>query len=169
MLQDTEYSLEQEFYITRLDWVEKQNQSVWKFCIKFDTWNNIENCTVVEGKVLRENHVNIESEIRSSKLSYKDIMNMKLLSVVTPPYFYHSCSTRKKFWEEKFTPVNVEMFGRCNVRKHSEIKKLREVHHLGYIFEFWYYGKDENQIFIKKRLFWKIRKGVHYLSGSQDH
>ena len=30
------------------------------------------------------------------------MMNMKLLSVVTPPSIYHGCSTRKTFWEEKF-------------------------------------------------------------------
>ena len=30
-------------------------------------------------------------------------MNMKLLSVVTPPSIYHGCSTRKTFWEENFT------------------------------------------------------------------
>ena len=30
-------------------------------------------------------------------------MNMKLLTVVTPPSIYHVCSTRKTFWEEKFT------------------------------------------------------------------
>ena len=32
------------------------------------------------------------------------MMNMKLLSVVTPPYIYHGCSNRKAFWEGKFTP-----------------------------------------------------------------
>ena len=31
------------------------------------------------------------------------MMNMKLLEVVTPPYIYHGCSTRKTFWEEEFT------------------------------------------------------------------
>ena len=30
-------------------------------------------------------------------------MNMKLLVVVTPPPIYYGCSTRKTFWEEKFT------------------------------------------------------------------
>ena len=28
---------------------------------------------------------------------------MKILEVVTPPSIYHGCSTRKMFWEEKFT------------------------------------------------------------------
>ena len=60
-------------------------------------------------------------------------MNMKLLSVVTPPSIYHGCSTRKTSWEEnfkneeiftpgEFTPVNMNFFGNCNVRKHTEIK-----------------------------------------------
>ena len=49
-------------------------------------------------------------------------MNMNLLAVVTPPYIYHVCSTRKTFWEEKFTPVNMICFGHHNVMKHREIK-----------------------------------------------
>ena len=54
---------------------------------------------------------------------------MKLLAVVTPPSIYYCCSTRKAFWEEKFTgkenlflAVNMKHFGRQNVRKHKEIK-----------------------------------------------
>ena len=57
------------------------------------------------------------------------MMNMNLLSVVTPPFIYHGCSTRKTFWEEKFTgeeklfsAVNMKIFGRCNIRKHKDIK-----------------------------------------------
>ena len=61
------------------------------------------------------------------------MMNMKLLAVITPPYIYHGCSTCKTFWEENFTgeenftlgefsAVNMKSFGRCNVRKHKEIK-----------------------------------------------
>ena len=56
-------------------------------------------------------------------------MNMKLLSVVTPPSIYHGCSTRKTFWEGKFTgkenvfvAVNMKNCGRLNVRKHKEIR-----------------------------------------------
>ena len=49
-------------------------------------------------------------------------MNMKLLSVVTPPSIYHGCSTCKMFWEGKFAPVNIKICGRCNVRKHREIR-----------------------------------------------
>ena len=61
------------------------------------------------------------------------MMNMKLLAVVTPLSIYHSFSTRKKFWEEKFTgeetftlgefsAVNMKKCGRHNVREHREIK-----------------------------------------------
>ena len=55
---------------------------------------------------------------------------MKFLVVVTPPYIYHGCSTRKTFWEEKFTGKKQDFFecvsmrnsGQRNVRKHKEIK-----------------------------------------------
>ena len=54
---------------------------------------------------------------------------MKFLAVLTPPYIYHGCSTRKTFWEEKFTgkkdffqSVNMKNCGRRKVRKHKEIK-----------------------------------------------
>ena len=57
------------------------------------------------------------------------MMNMKLLSVVSPQSIYHSCSTWKTFWDEKitgkeklFSAVNMKNFGRCNVMKHKEIK-----------------------------------------------
>ena len=56
-------------------------------------------------------------------------MNMKLLAVVTQPSIYLGCSTRKTFWEEKFTgeeklfsAVNIKNCGCCNVRKHREIR-----------------------------------------------
>ena len=63
-------------------------------------------------------------------MSYTDfMMNMKLLSVVTPPSIYHGCSTRKTFWEGKFigeeklfSDVNMKNCGRRNVRKHKERK-----------------------------------------------
>ena len=54
---------------------------------------------------------------------------MKFLVVVTPPSIYHGCSTRKTFWEEKFTSkqdlfesVIMKNCGRQKVRKHNEIK-----------------------------------------------
>ena len=54
---------------------------------------------------------------------------MKFLVVVTPPSIYHGCSTRKTFWEEKFTgkqdlfeSENMKNYGQRNVRKHKDIK-----------------------------------------------
>ena len=51
------------------------------------------------------------------------MMNMDLLAVVIPPSIYHVCSTRKTFWEGKFTgeeklfsDVNMKNGGRRNVR-----------------------------------------------------
>ena len=54
--------------------------------------------------------------------------------VVTPPSIYHGCSTWKTFWEENFTgkkqylfePVNMRKCGKCNFRKHREIKDSDE-------------------------------------------
>ena len=59
---------------------------------------------------------------------------MKFLVVVTPPSIYHDCSTRKTFWEEKFTgkkqdlfeSVNISFCGQRNVRKHRKIKDSNE-------------------------------------------
>ena len=60
----------------------------------------------------------------SSQFSYTVV-----IAVVTPPSVYHGCSTQKKFWEEKFTgmeilflAVNMTNFGRRNNRKHKEIR-----------------------------------------------
>ena len=61
------------------------------------------------------------------------MMNMKLLAVVTPPSIYHGFSTRKTFWEEKFTgeekftlgefsAMKMKNCGCRNVSKHREIK-----------------------------------------------
>ena len=54
---------------------------------------------------------------------------MNFLLVVTPPYIYHGCSTRKTFWEKKFTgkkdffqSVNMKHCGHRKVRKHKDIK-----------------------------------------------
>ena len=78
--------------------------------------------------VLNENSV--EGKPCISQFSYAYVMiNMKLLSVVTPPSIYHDSSTRKTFWEEKFTgeeklflAVNMNNSGCRNVSKHKEIK-----------------------------------------------
>ena len=55
------------------------------------------------------------------------MMKMNLLSVVTPPSIYHSCSTRKNLWEGRFTlgeftVLNMRNCGCKNVRKHRYIK-----------------------------------------------
>ena len=55
------------------------------------------------------------------------MMNMKILAVVTPPSIYQGCSSQKMFEEEIFTlgtfsAINMKNCGRCNVRKHREIK-----------------------------------------------
>ena len=55
---------------------------------------------------------------------------MKFLVVVAPKSIYHGCSTRKTFWEEKFTGKKQDLFvsanmrncGQRNVRKHREFK-----------------------------------------------
>ena len=61
------------------------------------------------------------------------MMNMNILSVVTPPYIYHGWSPWKTFREENFTGeenftlgefsvVNMKICCRRNVRKHRDIK-----------------------------------------------
>ena len=71
------------------------------------------------------------------------MMNMNLLVFVTPPSIYHGCSTRKTFWEEKFTgeeklfsAVNMKNCGRLNVRKHKEIKGSDKYFTLGISLKF---------------------------------
>ena len=58
------------------------------------------------------------------------MINMKLLEFVTLLSIYHGYSTRKMFWEEKFTgeeklflAVNLKICFLRNVRKHKEIKR----------------------------------------------
>ena len=59
---------------------------------------------------------------------------MRFLVVVSPPSIYHGCSTRKTFWEEKFTGKKQDLFvsmnmrncDKRNFRKHSEIKDSDE-------------------------------------------
>ena len=87
--------------------------------------------------VLNENSVEIKPsmnrESKSDELTIKlcschDI-NIKFLVVVKTLSIYHSCSTRKTFWEENFTGkkdlfqyANMKNCGSCKVRKHKEIK-----------------------------------------------
>ena len=74
-------------------------------------------------------------------------MNIIILAVVTPRSIYHGCSTRKTFWEEKFTgeekftlgefsAVNRKKFGRRNVRKHRDIKGSEKYVNLNISLEF---------------------------------
>ena len=52
---------------------------------------NIENYTVLEEIVLRENHINRESKGIISQFSYTDFMNdMDILVFATPPYIYQN-------------------------------------------------------------------------------
>ena len=54
-------------------------------------------------------------------------MKMKFLAVAKPPpAIYHSCSTRKTFWEENFILVNMKSCVRHNVRKHKEINNSEQ-------------------------------------------
>ena len=75
--------------------------------------------------------INIESksgELTIQLYSCHDI-NMKFLTVATPPSIYHGCSTQKTFWEENFTgkenlclSVNMKNCGLHKVRKHTDIR-----------------------------------------------
>ena len=47
---------------------------------------------------------------------------MNLLEVVTPLSIYHGLYTRKTFWKENFTQVNMKNCGHLNVRKHRGVK-----------------------------------------------
>ena len=75
--------------------------------------------------------INIESNIDELTIQLYSChyINMNFLVVVTPPSIYHGYSTRKTFWEEKFTgkkdlfqSVNMKHCGRCRVRKRKYIK-----------------------------------------------
>ena len=55
------------------------------------------------------------------------MINMKLLSVVTPPSIYHGYSARKTFWEENFTlgdliAAIMKNCGCLSFSKHRDIK-----------------------------------------------
>ena len=79
--------MEQELYMTRLDWVEDSTQSVWY------VWRTLKIVGSRRKKVfLNENSVEgkpcINREIKSLELTFSYtcvMMNMKLLAVVTPP------------------------------------------------------------------------------------
>ena len=98
-------------------WLDYIALSTWlnhfeMFLSKFDTWKEHlilyvqeKQCCSEWKTVLKENHVYIE-KVRAyiSQFSYTYVMmNMKLLSVVTPPSIYHGCSTWKALWDKRFT------------------------------------------------------------------
>ena len=126
--------------MSRLDWVKDSTKLVWNVCIKFDTRKKYWKLSIIEEKNVAINgnqcweKTMLIEKVRSysSQFSYTDVMmNMKLLSVVTPPSIYHGWSNRKTFWEEKFTlgeftSVNMKNYGRWNVRKHRDIKDSDE-------------------------------------------
>ena len=82
--------------------------------------------------VLKEIKPCINRESKSNELTIQlyschDI-NMKFLAVVTLLSIYHSCSTWKTYWEEKFTgkesvflAIYKKNCGCRNVRKHKQI------------------------------------------------
>ena len=95
------------------------------------------------------------------------MMNMKIISVVTPPSIYHGCSNWKMFWEEKFTDeeklfsaVNMKNCGRQNVRKHREIKVNEKYVTLEISLKFDSMDKMKIKSSESKEKFGNIRKGV---------
>ena len=100
---------------------------------------------------------------------------MKFLVVVTPLYIYHGFSTRKTFWEEKFTgkkylfqSVNTKNCGFRKVRKHKDIKGSDKIVTLNISENFDSLNKIETTSSESKEKIGKIRKGVGNRSGFQD-
>ena len=100
------------------------------------------------------------------------MMNTNLLAVVTPPYIYHGCSTRKAFWEENFTgeeqlfsAMNMKICGRRNVRKHREIKGSDKYVTLDISLKIDNLENMKITSSESKEKTGKIRKGVDYISG----
>ena len=93
---------------------------------------------------------------------------MKFLVVVISPSIYHGCSTRKTFWEGKFTGkkdlfqfVNMKNCGRGKVRKHKEIKGSDKIVTLNISAEFDSLNKMKTTSSESKKN-GKIRKGAVY-------
>ena len=100
---------------------------------------------------------------------------MNILAVVTPPSIYHGFSTRKTFWEEKFTgkekhflSVNMKNCGRCKVGKHKEIKGSDKYITLDISSKMDILDKMNTTSSESKEKFGNIRKGVGNRSGFQD-
>ena len=63
--------------------------------------------------------INREDARKIPQISYTVIVvtiKINSLEVVTPPSIYRGCSTWKKLWEQKFTPINMTSCGHPNVR-----------------------------------------------------
>ena len=92
---------------------------------------------------------------------------MNFLLVVTPPPIYHGCSTRKTFWEEKFTgkkylfqSVNMKNLGRQKFRKHKEIKGSDKIVTLNVSAKFDSLNKTETTYSESKRKLGRSGKGL---------
>ena len=92
---------------------------------------------------------------------------MKFLVVVTSPSIYRGCSTRKTFWEEKFTgkedlfqSVNMKNCGRHKVRKHKEIKGSDNIVILNVSAKFYSLNKMETTSSESKRKLVRSGKGL---------
>ena len=103
-------------------------------------------------------------------------MNKQLQGVVTPPYIYHGCSTREKFWEEKctgeknlFSALNIKNCGCHNIRTHREIKGCEKYVTLDILLKTDSLEKMKITSSDLNEKIGKIRKGVDYLSGFQGH
>ena len=100
---------------------------------------------------------------------------MKFLVVVTPPSIYHGCSTRKSFWEEKFTgkqylfqSVIMKNCGSRNVRKHKDIKNSYKIVTLNVSAKFDSLNKIKTTSSESKEKIGNISKGVGNRSGFQE-
>ena len=92
---------------------------------------------------------------------------MKFLLVVTPPSIYHGCSTRKTFWEKKFTDkkyffqsVNMTNCGHRKVRKHKDIKGSDKIITLGISEKFDSLNKMETKYSESKEKLERSGKGL---------
>ena len=106
------------------------------------------------------------------------MMNMKILSVVTPQSIYNGYPTWKKFWKEKFTgeekftlgeftDANMNNCGLQNVRKYREIKGSDKYVTLDIYLKFDSMEKISITSSYPKHNFGNIRKVVDYLSEYQ--
>ena len=116
--------------MTRLDLSEDSNKSVWNVCKEhWEMYVLEQNNVVLNGTQCWEKTVYID-KVRAyiSQFIYTYVMmNMKLLEVITWPSIHHGCSSRKTFWEEKFTvgefsALKMKIWCCRNVGRHREIK-----------------------------------------------